>query len=305
MTWTKNESSRKRHWGSFYLILSIVLAGCPGRSPAPQPLPLPSPTATAVVIPTPTSTPGRSAAREDIERVAAGSSCAAVNFRDRGRAPKGFMRGMGLMYARAVCHRDRPDVRIASQPSSGDGRNDVLAWYSENYAAAGMTNDSEAERLRHLYVLLIGLGMQESSGRHCCGRDMSADFDTAESAEAGAFQTSWGARRKSPELVNLFSSYRTGGRECLLETFRVGATCSANDARNWGEGDGKDFQQLSKDCPAFATEYAAVLVRFSGGSAGEFGPLRRKTVEIRPECDAMLLEIERMVAGDRTVCDRL
>jgi hypothetical protein len=298
-----NMDASPPNWKVHCLILStVVLLGCSSRSPAPPPLALSTASAT---VPSASPTPRASGTRAEIEHLAKDSACADVRFRDRGRAPTGFMRGMAVMYAQAFCHRDRSHVRVVAQPSNGEERTDVLAWYHADFASAGMQNGTEVERLRHVYTLLIALGMQESSGRHCCGRDMSANFDTSDSAEAGAFQTSYGARRKSAELSNLFAAFRTGGPECFLETFRQGATCSANDARNWGTGDGTLFQQLSKDCPAFATEYAAVLIRVFGGSAGEFGPLRRKTVAIRPECDAMLLQVQQVIERDPSVCARL
>jgi hypothetical protein len=58
-----------------------------------------------------------------------------------------------------------------------------------------MRNDvSGIDTLRHLFVLMIGLGMRESSGRYCEGRDQSASNTSADTAEAGLFQTSWNAR---------------------------------------------------------------------------------------------------------------
>lgn len=38
------------------------------------------------------------------------------------------------------------------------------------------------DTLRQLFVLLIGLGMRESSGQYCEGRDRSASNVTAEAA---------------------------------------------------------------------------------------------------------------------------
>ena len=49
--------------------------------------------------------------------------------------------------------------------------------------------------------------MRESSGKYCEGRDKSADNTTAETAEAGLFQTSFNARRSSPLLPKLFAEF--------------------------------------------------------------------------------------------------
>ena len=52
-----------------------------------------------------------------------------------------------------------------------------------------MDNDAAGvDTVRHLFVLLIGLGMRESSGKYCEGRDKSASNRSAETAEAGLFQ---------------------------------------------------------------------------------------------------------------------
>jgi hypothetical protein len=53
----------------------------------------------------------------------------------------------------------------------------------------GMDNSADGvDTLRHLFALQLGLGMRESSGQYCCGRDMSADNVSAETCEAGLFQ---------------------------------------------------------------------------------------------------------------------
>lgn len=51
-----------------------------------------------------------------------------------------------------------------------------------------------------------------------------------------------------------------------------------------------------------AAEYAAVMLRVDGGSVGHYGPLRTKTAEIRPECDAMLQQVQALVASTPSIC---
>ena len=47
---------------------------------------------------------------------------------------------------------------------------DALSWYRSNFTAKGMSNEiAGADTLRHLFVLMLGLGMRESRGHHCEG----------------------------------------------------------------------------------------------------------------------------------------
>src|SRR6185369_11724644 len=52
---------------------------------------------------------------DQIGRIAANSPCARVRWKDRGLAPAAYMRGMALVYARAVCHPERADVQVVSK----------------------------------------------------------------------------------------------------------------------------------------------------------------------------------------------
>ena len=56
-------------------------------------------------------------------------------------------------------------------------------------------------------------GMRESSGQHCCGRDISADNVTADTAEAGLFKragtpraAAWKSKKVRPEADDLFKA---------------------------------------------------------------------------------------------------
>lgn len=241
-----------------------------------------------------------------LEAIATSSSCASRSFRNRGRMPSGYLKGVALTYARAVCNPTRSDVAVVSRAQTGNDDKDALSWYESNFTAAGMSNaTSGRSTLRHTYTLLLSLGMQESSGKHCVGRDTSASNTSASTAEAGAWQTSYDSRSASPELPKLFAKYRASRDGCLLDRFKQGVTCSSSSWANSGTGDGAAFQSLEKECPSFAAEYAAVMLRVAGGRTGHYGPLRTKAAEIAPECDAMFAKIERAVLDTPAVCDDL
>jgi hypothetical protein len=221
-----------------------------------------------------------------------------------------------LVFARSVCHPERADVQVVSAPvNTSPGSDDALAVYQSTFAANRMRNDKAGvDTLRHSYTLLIGLGMMESSGKYCEGRDVSECFTTADSAEAGPFQTSYGARRFSPVLPELFQKYSVNQDHCLLDVFK-GPICHIATSHNpacpsatsgvAGTGPGADWQKLTKSCPAFAAEYGAVVLRTHGGMKGEFNPIRKRQVELRPECDSMLLKVQTYVEQHPEVCSRL
>ena len=239
-----------------------------------------------------------------IVQIAADSDIARYDWRDRGRAPRGYTTGMALTFARVYCKLKSGDPAALemAKADSGDASRDALAHYRDQFTAAGMDNTASGpETLRHLFVLLMGLGMRESSGNHCEGRDLSAENTTAETAEAGLFQTSFNARKAHPLMVTLFDHYRAAPASGFLEVFAEGAHCSASDAENFGSGPGREFQQLSKECPAFAVEMAAVGLRHV---RKHWGPISSRKAEIRPACDEMLVQVQAVVDAANP-CDLL
>jgi hypothetical protein len=221
------------------------------------------------------------------------SAAAGIEWRDRGRAPRGYSEGMALMFARACCRLQAEDaVALEMAQAQGvDGRRDALAWYEAEFVQLGMSNaEAGADTLRHLFVLMIGLGMRESSGRHCEGRDASAQNTTAETAEAGLFQVSYNSISAHPYLSDLMARY--AGSTDLQPIFSKGVQCSASAWRDWGEGPGRAFQALTKACPAFAVEYAGVAMRHI---RTHWGPLSRRQAELRSEWDDLLRTIQTYV----------
>ena len=232
---------------------------------------------------------------DQIARMAAASRLARFAWRGRGKAPAGYVKGMALVYGRVYCKFKAGDAAVLdmAHKKTGDQTHDALAWYEKVFKAAGMDNStSGVDTLRHLFVLLIGLGMRETSGRYYEGRDTTARNTTADTAEAGLFQMSFNARTASPLLPRIFARYQANPSG-FLDVFKDGVRPSAAslraNLRNFGSGKGKEFQRLCKECPAFAAEFAAVALRHI---RKHWGPIIRQQAQVRPECDALLRKVQ-------------
>jgi hypothetical protein len=224
-----------------------------------------------------------------IAAMADASAIAGYQWSDRGVAPKGYLRGMAVAFGRVYCklNAGRDAASEMAMPDSGDAGTDALAWYANEFSALGMDNSNAGgDVLRHVFVLLTGLGMRESSGRYCEGRDMSAGNAGGETAEAGLFQVSHNSIYAHFLLSALYDQYK--GSTDFQDIFREGVACSAASWKSWGAGDGQDFQALTKACPAFAVEYAALALR---KIRSHWGPIIRKTAELRPECDDLFQSV--------------
>lgn len=231
---------------------------------------------------------------DEILQIASTSAIASFRWKNRGLAPRGYIKGMALVFARAYCKLKEGDAAALeiSKANTGDRGRDALAWYAQQFRDAGMDNESAGvSTLRHLFVLLVGLGMRESSGRYCEGRDRSATNTTAESAEAGIFQISFNATSGNSLMQELFRQY-LANPSGFVDIFKEGVRCRASDLQNFGSGRGREFQRLSKECPAFAAELAAIGLR---SMRKHWGPINRREAELRPECNTMLLKIQNAV----------
>jgi len=234
---------------------------------------------------TATGTIGAPLNGQEIADKAAASSCARHNWKNRGRAPLGYIKGMALSYAKSVCDR-RTGVDSALRViggALGSKSDDALAWYKAN-------GFPSSDPLRDVYTLAIGEGMMESAGNTTEGRDTTVTAPTPETAEAGLFQSSFDSFNKDPALRRLRDAYSTDPAACRLDVFMQGV----RDKRRpvFGTGPAADFQTMTKECPAFAVNYALVLLRVL---RKHFGPINRLQAEFRPECTAMLTDIETMV----------
>ena len=234
---------------------------------------------------------------EAISNLASASEIARYGWRDRGTAPIGYVKGMAIAWAtvvRRLMISDSSVIEMARADTRNDST-DALSWYSSVFDELGMDNSRDGiDTLRHLWVLLMGLGMRESSGQHCCGRDQSADNTEATTCEAGLFQTSWNASTCSLEMVKLLDEYaqEPGCPQCALDAFAEGVSCSSADWQSYGSGTGRDYQELAKKCPQFACEMTAVGLR---SLRQHWGPINRSEAEVRPEADRLFQAVQSLI----------
>jgi Putative peptidoglycan binding domain len=238
---------------------------------------------------------------DSICEVADKSKIASYNWKDRGTAPTGYTRGMAIAWStvyRKYLAGDTAALEMAKADTYDDSK-DALSWFRSNYNAIGMTNDKAGpDTLRHLFVMLIGLGMRESSGQHCEGRDQSASNTSSDTAEAGLYQQSANSLSASSEMQKLYDEYFAGGGMdgeqplCALEIFSEDVSCSSSDWGCYGSGKGFNFQKMIKSCPQFAVEVCGVGLRVL---RQHWGPIGRKEVELRPEADDLFRLIQRYI----------
>jgi hypothetical protein len=235
----------------------------------------------------------------EIVRIAAASDIADYSWDDRGTAPKGYIAGVALCFALAATAlvEGDPAAETMAQAERNDNE-DALHWYRSTFDELGMDNSEDGiDTLRHLFALILGLGMRESSGKYCEGRDMSATNVASDTAEAGMFQTSWNIRsccEEIPPLLDMFWANPNG----FLKTFQSDVEPDSNDLGNFGSGDGAKYQFLSKFAPAFHAYVTALGMRYLGGEEGHWGPIRRGEVELRPEADQMLFSVQRYLSSN-------
>lgn len=236
-----------------------------------------------------------------ISAIAINSRIANYNWDDRGIAPDGYVTGFALAYAntyRQLLAGYSPAVEMAKK-NSGNSEKDVLQWYYTQFRDVGMDNTRDGpDTLRHLWTLLMGLGMRESSGQHCCGRDQSADNTSSDTAEAGLFQTSYNAHTCSSEFDELMRAFGAGELQGFLAQFEDGVACSSSDWDSYGSGMGKEFQDLCKSEPAFACETCAIVLR---KLRQHYGPINRGEAELKTDADVMLRQVQDYIDTQGTV----
>jgi len=228
--------------------------------------------------------------------IANNSSIAGYSWKNQGKAPKGYTQGMALAFAQTYRKllQGHPAAEEMAQPRK-DSDKDALNIYKKEFASCGMDNEKAGpDVLRHLYALMLGHGMRESNGKHCCGRDTSAgsSSQSSDTCEAGLFQTSYNAHAASdPEFDALMAEYSNVANRatCYLEAFDDGVSCSESDWECVGSGDGFRFQQLCKNCPAFSVETAALTLR---NLCNHYGPIIRHEAELKTSANEMFKAVQ-------------
>lgn len=217
------------------------------------------------------------------------------SWNDRGKAPSGYYAGMAKSFALALTRLKSGDAgaHIMAQADTGDDDHDALAWYADEFKAQEMDNSRDGpETLRHLFVMMIGLGMRESSGNHWCGRDMSASNVSSDTCEGGFAQTSWNISSCSSEIPPLLPEY-WANPQGFRDSFERGCPQpSADDLDVYGSGSGARYQFLAKYSPAFHALVTAIGMR---KLRQHWGPINRSEVQIVPKIDDLLIDVERLV----------
>jgi len=243
--------------------------------------------------------PGALSAKQqnDICAIARGSNIAGYSWKDRGKAPSGWTQGMALAFAQDQLRMQAGHpalVKIAQARRNSD--KDALNVYKDDYRRLGASNELPGiDVLVNLYALMLGHGMRESSGAHCEGRDRSASNVSSDTAEAGAFQTSYNAHSASdPEFDDVMNEFMAEHGYCYLEAFAQNVNCSESDWQCYGSGRGFQFQQLCKNCPMFSCESAALTLRML---CNHYGPIVRREVELKAEAIDLFAQVRDYMDG--------
>jgi hypothetical protein len=240
----------------------------------------------------------------EITNIAATSSCSHYAWRNRGRAPAAYVEGMAVTFAKSICRLRAGDsgAQLTAEKNTGNTAKDAIAWYENQFDSLELPiENSGADTLRSLYTLGLGLGMRESSGQYCTGYDTSAGPETASTAEAGTFQTSYNAMVASPELGKLYASYKKNPSKCYLDIYSKNVSCTHQNIV--GTGAGADYQRFVKSCPAFGAESAMMGLRVL---RKQWGPINRKEAEVNSSCDQMFGNVQEFVQDNANkVCPYL
>ena len=241
---------------------------------------------------------------KSIDKIVVKSPCREGPFKasEEDRAPKAFLSGMGRMYLKSYCELAlHPNATVRTMAKKvGPKPADVLAYYGRPFANNNVNLTTQADRLRALYTVSISVGINESNGNPSEGPYIK---NKPVQAEAGLFQMSYDSldnretRDWSPLLHNIYDYYQVNRRLCALDIFSKGIP--NEKAPIVGEGDPAVFQKFSKDCPAFATEYAMIILRiraqYFGTVIGTNPNGKANTALFVPACYAMFKRIESVV----------
>ena len=239
-----------------------------------------------------------------IDQMVIRSGVNSIQWPNRGRAPGGYYLGMAKTFALAVERYRKGDsaALIMAGAETGDASTDALTYLRAEFAAKGMQNTASGlDTLRHLFVLLVGLGMRESTGNHWKGKDPGASNTTADTCEAGLFQTSWNMNTASNAIRGLFEEYRVDPNG-FRESFSVDVSPSAREVETYGTGTGTYYQWLAKYCPTFAALMTGVGLRLR---RKHWGPINRREVTIDGRLDDLLADVQRLVENEEPATEEL
>jgi hypothetical protein len=204
---------------------------------------------------------------------------------------------MAKTFAHAMARLNAGDsaMQIMAQAATGNADKDALTYYAAEFSAKGMANNvAGVATLRHLFVMMIGLGMRESSGNHWEGRDMSASNVQSDTCEAGLFQTSWNISSCSGEIKKLLDDYKSDPN-AFRESFTIGLSPTTSNLDIYGSGLGAQYQWLARYSPAFTAFVTGIGLRLL---RAHWGPIGRREVLIEPKVDKMLQDVQGLVAND-------
>lgn len=214
-----------------------------------------------------------------LEAIVNSNGCKDVSWKDRGKMPLGFYMGIAKTYAQSKC--DKFLVEKLTRPAISS--NDALKKY-------GL-----APTMPNVFAFLVGLAARESTGKHCTGRDLSASFTNAWSAESGCWQTSLDSKNYASYLYPFFKNWN---KKCFIEDYSRNVKCRESDAKIWGNNvtqydkDGREFQIRSKTCPSFQAEYTGLVFR---ENLNHFGPIKRMEVQFKNECVDLFKKVDETI----------
>lgn len=234
----------------------------------------------------------------EICTAASNSNIARYNWDDRGQSPSGYVNGIAVAYGVTLLRlvNDDPITDIMAHANTGNDSIDAISWYNSDFTALHMNNQWDGmDTLRHLYVLLMGLGMRESSGFYCEGRDMSATNVESDTAEAGLFQMSWNASNSCTDMQVLMDQFSIANDDQgYQDIFKVNVHCSASSWGCYGTGPGLAYQEMAKRLPLFACETTALGLR---RLRQHWGPINRKEAELRSDADLLFQAVQDIIVG--------
>ena len=129
----------------------------------------------------------------------------AISWKDRGKPPDGYYNGMAKTFALAMTRLADGDdgADIMADKASTDTEHDALAYYASEFAKHNMKNNQAGvDTLRHLFVMMTGLGMRES-----CWQPLGGSRHDGKQRRIGNVRS-----RTIPDLLEYFKLRRDNQR---------------------------------------------------------------------------------------------